>query len=79
MTYRLKDKSLLAQLDFLTFGGLTEAFKRDDWLIVSHEGDERLGIIEFRDLVGASKERQFRLTFTVADTAEVSDQASGNL
>lgn len=78
MTYRLKDKSLLAQLDFLTFGGLTEAFKRDDWLIVSHEGDERLGIIEFGDFVGNSKERQFRLIFRVADIEEVSDEASGN-
>lgn len=78
MTYRLKDKSLQNRLDDLTYGELTDAFKRDDWLLVSHEGDERLGIIEFGDFVGNSKERQYRLVFRIADIEEVSDEASGN-
>lgn len=78
MTYRLKDRSLQNRLDDLTYGELTDAFKRDDWLLVSHEGDERLGIIEFGDFVGNSKERQYRLVFRIADIEEVSDEASGN-
>ena len=78
MTYRLKDRALQSRLDDLTYGELTDAFKRDDWLIVSHEGDERLGIIEFGDFVGNSKERQYRLVFRIADIEEVSDEASGN-
>ena len=71
--FALKDKRLQAELDAKTGGDLTRQFRRDDWIRLTHEGDEHLGIIYYGPTVGKSNVRQFSLVFKEDDLIEVEE------
>ena len=57
----------------MTAGDLTRQFQKDDWIRLSHEGEERLGIIYYGETVGNSNVKRYALVFNEEELEEIDD------